>query len=405
MATISGRRSEMFLAQEFMKQHPDIGVIYEASPANWQEISGKIFAEFASGDAPDVLEGVAGLAERGLLLDLDPLIARDSKEIDFSDFYEPSVEPSPLDDRRYGLPVYGMLIVVLFYNKDLFDSAGIPYPDASWTWQTFVDAAKRLTLDTDGDGYTDVYGCNVFLTSVSGQGPIMWSYGCDYLNREMNKVTVNCPECVEAFQMLYDLRWKHNVLPRVSEGREGAPTLMLFSAGRFAMEVTHAALIRDLRAAGHKIRWDVAPVPKGPRGRATRFGSYPLSIASTTKHPEEAWELLKFLASPFAMRTRLRMGSAAFTPARRSVAESPDYLGVTPPDHPEVFVDAIGYARMDRCQECVIGPEISQAIQTQLDLLWLNKPSVDEALRRAEAEAAPIMKRYLHETQETGRKP
>ena len=92
---------------------------------------------------------------------------------------------------------------------------------------------------------------------------------------------------------------------------------MMFSSGAFAMDVNHAHLMRFLRAAGGEMRWDVAPVPKGPEGRATRFATFDLCISKTTKHPEEAWELLKFLSSPFAMRTRLKMGSAGYTPARR----------------------------------------------------------------------------------------
>lgn len=405
MATLNGRRSELFLVNEFGRLHPDIEVIYEVSPANVEEIGGKLLVEFATGDAPDVSESVRALIDKGLALNLTPFIARDRQEMGFDDFYKLSLEFSTLRGDVYGLPAYGMLVVVLFYNKDVFEEVGVAYPDESWTWNTFVNAAKKLTLDRNGDGHTDVYGCNMFINSVSGQGPVMWSYGGDYLNDDLTKVTVNSPECIKAFQLLHDLRWKYKVLPRLSEGREGTPAVMMFSSGAFAMDVNHAHLIRFLRSAGGNMRWDVAPVPKGPKGRATRFATFDLSISNTTKHPEEAWKLLKFLSSPFAMRTRLKMGAADYTPSRRSVAQSPDYLSINPPDHPEVFIRALDYARLDKCGFFIEGGEIYRAIQTQLDLVWLNKTSVEEAVRLAEADAVEILDRYLAGKQQASQQP
>ena len=89
------------------------------------------------------------------LLPLDPFIEKGIISVD--NLSEATLDMYRFDGKLYAIPS-GVSTTLLFYNKDMFDAAGAAYPDESWTWNEYIETAKKLTRDTNSDGKIDVWG-------------------------------------------------------------------------------------------------------------------------------------------------------------------------------------------------------------------------------------------------------
>ncbi|NIR00161.1 MAG: extracellular solute-binding protein, partial [Gemmatimonadales bacterium] len=133
------------LCERFEVEHPGIRVEVVNEPGD--RAMDKLQAMVAAGNPPDVMS-IHGafftpLAAKGALLDLDPLIAEDPT-FDLEDFYPALVELCRHEGKLFSLPRYTS-VYVLFYNRDLFDGAGLRYPEETWTWDDYLAAARKLT--------------------------------------------------------------------------------------------------------------------------------------------------------------------------------------------------------------------------------------------------------------------
>ena len=159
---------EQFWEQEivipgFEAAHPDVKINLVVVP--WNEFDTQFSILSAAGTPPDVWsawgsDNFADYVARGLVADLTPYIARDA--YDLSDFFPEVLDSYDFDGKRYGLPMQTTASFV-FYNKDMFDAAGVAYPptswdDTSWTYAAFVEKCAQLTANTD-DPEQAVYGC------------------------------------------------------------------------------------------------------------------------------------------------------------------------------------------------------------------------------------------------------
>ncbi len=392
------RDAETSLVEQFLENNPGVVVQYEEAAADPKLGLRKLVREFDRGKAPDVfaVDDVAGFCARGMLLNLEKYVVRDADRVDLDECYPLAVDYTRFDGTvtgrgdLYGLPAFGMVTFALYYNRDLFDEAELEYPDETWTWTEFVEAAKKLTRDTDGDGFSDQYGCADLVLSGVGYQPVLWSFGASYLDESMTKPAVGTEEFRDAFRFVHDLYWKHRVIGSPTDDRGQPDLVMSFAGGRFAMMVASCGLAPELRRFGSSLEWDVAPVPKGPAGRATPFASYNLGINSKTNHPEAAWELLQFLTSTETVGKRAYAQVIRTTPPRRPIAGSWIYLGVSPPKHAQVFVDAVQYGRIDPSARFDGGPEISRAIQTELVPFLQNEMPLDEAVANAQRKGSEL---------------
>ena len=141
----------------FMEKNPDVKVELMMLP--WDAYHRKILTMFAAGSKLDVMRLANSyfpqFMEKGALLPLDDLVTKDKEEIDLDDFYPEALMGCRAENGQIcGLPV-DIAGWAIYYNRGLFDSAGRPYPDESWTWDTLLDVAKKLTRDLDGDGIID----------------------------------------------------------------------------------------------------------------------------------------------------------------------------------------------------------------------------------------------------------
>lgn len=312
------------LIAEFEKEHPDIEVVYQRASGDYFV---KVQTLMVANICPDVLDftgkRVNAFRLKGTLLNLMPYIKRDKFDLD--DYFEVGLRDAQMTkDSLYYLPIEGSG-TVLFYNQDAFDEVGLSYPDDTWTWKTFRDAAIALTGDLDGDGRNDRIG--VYVDYWWGEMmPWIWSNGGKLVNESQTECLLNRHEAVEAMQFITDLETKYHVTSKALGGTKSAGMYENFATGRIGMVCDIIYGMESLIPATRKgsIRWNVALPPMGKVCRPIRYTSSGFVIWKGSKHPEQAWELLKFLEGRKFMKEYC--WARYFIPARKSLALSKEFL-------------------------------------------------------------------------------
>jgi multiple sugar transport system substrate-binding protein len=324
MLTYQDWRTDWFppMAREMLGRYyefnPNIIVFYTPDPEDLSEV---MLEEMRAGTAPDVFQGCCTFfpiwAQEGHLLDLRPFIERDLDEEVLSDWdraqYEAFVTP---DGARYGVPKFHGALA-LYYNKDLFDAHGVAYPDDTWTQDEYLDAMRQLTLDTDADGATDVWG---------GMIDVSWDRVQIHVNAWGGNIVdparpaacaMDEPPAVAALEWLRARMWDDKVMATLLDV-QNLSTRDAFIAGSVATVEDGSWALKDILAEA-PFRVGVAPLPAGPAGRVTLATTDGFGIYSGTQHPEEAWQLLKFLISD---EYGLAMARANFLqPAKASLVD------------------------------------------------------------------------------------
>jgi hypothetical protein len=178
----------------------------------------------------------------------------------------------------------------VYYNRDLFDEAGIPPPDTSWTWSDLKAIARRLTRDLDGDGKTDRYG--IFIGSHFVE--LLEQMNSDPIPRRALLLSLP-PSSLEAYREYVSLM-EEGIMPDLRRVQAmGMQAVQLLQSGKVAMlveTVPHQTLFETL-----DMRWGIAPVPRfgGRSVRYFRSGSGGLSISAQSQHPAEAWRALRWI--------------------------------------------------------------------------------------------------------------
>jgi multiple sugar transport system substrate-binding protein len=370
------------LCSQFEAAHPNIRVEIQNEPGD--RAMEKLQQMAAAGNAPDVMS-IHGayfipMAARATLLDLDPLIADDTS-FDLGDFYPELVDLCHYQGALYSLPRYTS-VYVLFYNQDLFDAAGAPHPGKGWTWDDYLAAARKITRD-DPDpekrrlgAVIDFWGARIY--------PWIWANGGRILNDDETRCLLDQPEAQEALQFLVDLRHRWGVCPPTTMA-DRRQNIAMFTSGRVGMFQTGAWDIQTMRNA-KALRWDVAPLPKR-KEHATLLGMENYAIGANTEHPQEAWELFKFLLGPAAQETMAR--KLEKQPSLQSVANGPYLQQETDYDR-SVFVEAMDYAH--QAPNVPEWDRVSHFIQEQLDLIWIGEVSVEDGTRRAAKQVTEVLR-------------
>jgi multiple sugar transport system substrate-binding protein len=341
------------IVDAFTAKNPTIKV--KVTVADWDSYWPKLQTDFAGGNAPDVflMDGplYPDYQTRDQLLDLTPLITRDGfdtgtlADIAVKDFVAP-------DGHLYGLP-RDLNAIALFYNKTMFDAAGIAYPDGTWDWAKLVDAATKLTKTSGGT--TSQWG---FYTETSDMenywSSLVWQAGGDILSADKKTAVINSDQAAAGIQFLQDLIYKDKVMPQPAPGGSGDA----FENGQAAMEANGSWLVPTHEAAG--ISFGVAPLPKGPAGQATSVNPSGVVVYKGTKSPDAAWEFVKcYTGSDLqAMIATLK----ASMPANKQVLTG-QYASSF--DGGRTFVDALAYAHLKPSFRGY--NEFSTALQDELD--------------------------------------
>src|SRR4051812_39068257 len=206
-------KNQQAIVDAFHAVEPKITV--KVSVSDWDTYWDKLQTGLAGGAAPDVFAMDGPLfpdySSRDVLLDLTPYIQKESYPL--TSLNELAVKDFTIDGKQLGLP-RDLNVIALFYNKDLFDKAGVAYPDDSWDWQKLVDVAKQLTKDTNSDGKTDQWGLYTETTDMENYwSSLVWQNGGDILAPDGKTTVLDTPQATGGLQFLQDLIWKEKVVP------------------------------------------------------------------------------------------------------------------------------------------------------------------------------------------------
>jgi multiple sugar transport system substrate-binding protein len=374
------------IVADFEKNHPSIKIKEEIGVRQEQ-----LQTQMAGNSAPDVIhfanKSLADFGTRGTLLDLREYIKRDNYNIE--DIYPQAFkEGSVPSGAIYGMPTTGGP-EVLYYNKDLFDKAGLNYPDENWTWDDYLEAAKALTKDINQDGRIDQYGTTVGVSGWCGSLPWLWAAGGDLMNDDVSKCIVNSPEAQTAIQFLVYLD-KHKAAVKSSSATEMGGGREMFMTGKLGMFIYLPWNTLNHLAKCKSLRWDMALVPKGPKGRFPRYTGECFSIWIGSKHKEESWEFIKYLCSK---EVSILFAKSNWMPARKSVAESAYFIKEGTPYHEEIYIESMKYARALSSIPYLGGQggRMAGIWETEITLTLLEKQTVAKALERIEKQVNAVL--------------
>lgn len=288
-----------FLQDTFGKDHPNIKVSVEPAPDSRDE---KLIAAMVGGNAPDVFEtwgdNVTQFADRGQVTDVDPLVKRDYKADDLKDFYEWQWRDFVLPSRiRFGLPKY-VNVMFIWYNKDIFDKAGVKPPDDTWTHQTYAETAIKLTqkkgdaVDTWGL-YYPVWSWDRFWYKIDAWG------GHVVDPNDNTHAILDSSEAQQAFEWSRKLMWDDKAMAQrllLAGSGQSYNTQDLFATGKFAMVEDGFYPFSMAKTIQKKVNWAYAHTPPGPKERKVLGTTDGFSMWKGSKSADASWELLKFLA-------------------------------------------------------------------------------------------------------------
>nr|WP_260986857.1 extracellular solute-binding protein [Paenibacillus terrae] len=275
---------------KFEEQHPDIHVEIKLTP--WNEYWTKLETAATGGNLPDVFwingASLPKYASNNQLLNLDDY-AKDTS-LDFGNYPQGLVDIYTYDGKHYGVPK-DMDAIGLWYNKSLFDQAGIPYPDETWDWNKAVEAAQKLTDPANG-----IWGLPAQFQGQTGYYNTILEAGGGFYTDDGKKSLYDSPESIRGLQLQTDLIHKYKVSPTLAQMTDTSPK-DLFRSGKVAMLIDGSWNVKDFATNEYtKNNVDVALLPKDKLRTSVIHGLANVGAANT-KHPKEVIEFLDFLGS------------------------------------------------------------------------------------------------------------
>lgn len=311
---------DLEFVEEFNATHPNIRVIVDNTPAG--ETYSKLALTTESGNPPDVYMTywTSGAASNGLAYDLTPFLEKEGS--DFFDAYTESAWTfNEYGGKYYGVP-YRVAPVAVIVNKNMFEKAGVPLPPNDWTWEDFLETARKLTNKENGEYGWCLTGSAESPGTDAQFYPFLFSAGGKMINGD-GTAGFNSPEGVEALQWMVDVVQAGEVVPPGTTSASNNTCVDMLAADKVAMWIDASLWLGFIRTPRPEVNITLATMPVGTIA-STDNGGTGLGMASKTKHPEEAWEFLKYLMSDDVMK-RWAM-AASFVPGNKAVLADPEFL-------------------------------------------------------------------------------
>ncbi len=287
---------EMFneMIEVYEEAHPNVTI--EAQYISSNDYETKLITAFSGGAAIDCFavaapNTLASYVNKEQVLALDDLIA--STGLDTSGI-QATLDSIAIDGQTYGLP-YKTSSWFVVYNKDIFDAAGVAYPDGDWTWEEYAEIAAQLT---SGEGADKIYG------SLNFQPTSLWwrlpANGKGSINCRYEDQLDDWLDAAEFCKQLSDDGYQPPYADRAGEA--GADYTGAFLTGQYGMMYNGDWVIEMLNTAisgGETLNYDIAPLPHWEGEEALTVGSpATLQIAQSSEHPEEAFDFISFVTGP-----------------------------------------------------------------------------------------------------------
>jgi len=370
----------------YSESHP--GVTVEMTNNTWGDHQKVVPTWAAANTLPDIVyvHGSRAFpwAFEGITIPTQDYIASD-EAFDVASIWEESLSLYRFRGVQHAIP-YDHGPLILGYNKNMFDEAGIAYPDASWTFDKMREVAAQLTK-TDGDvpqwGWSGSYPN----FGNTGYGPSISGWGATLLNDEETELLLDSAEARTAIQFWMDMIHVDKSAPTPAESEafeQGA-----WISGRVGMTPA-ASWNAPTFTKFCPFTWDVAPLPAGPVKRSTgSFGSG-YGITKDTKHPDAAWEYMSAYLSEEGM-IYMWGDTGRGSPARESGYRAWMASAVAP-EHAEFFIDALNeYALTGRPYQTLAAAELGDITGRQAGLLRSGETDVETAINAIMAEGQPVL--------------
>lgn len=355
------------IIQAFQAENP--GIVVEVSTAPFADYFTLLQADVVSGDAPDVFElnfeNFVTYAANDTLMDISEYLSGDAP------YYPRALEAFQYEGAQLALPET-FSTVLLFYNADLFDAAGLEYPAADWTWADAVVAAEAIkALGDDTWGLFSPVQFWEFYKKAGQNGE------CEFFNEDMTESTLNSAACVATLETMISFI-DSGLMPTQAQ-MSGMGDGELFLSGKLGMIVTGIWMFDAFKDA--PFTWDVQLEP-GLNQKGHHFFANGVGVSATTANPEAAAKWAEFLTAS-ATAAEVRVASAWELPALDAPELFEAYLQLTPPENREAVFAAL---------ESPVTPpvierqnEMQDAVNLQITRAVDGEVSAQEALDEAKA--------------------
>lgn len=285
----------------------ETGIKTDIQITPWKDYWTMLEAATTGGNMPDVFwmhsQQIGTYAQfDDVLLDLTDQIG-ESDIIDSSKYPEDIVELYTNDaGKQIGIPK-DVDTAAVWYNKDMFDEAGIAYPTADWTWEDFREIAKKLTKE-DGSQYGTAMKPGSDQESWYGT---IYAYGGNVISEDKKKSGFDDEKTLEALSVIEGII-KDGSMPEYATLADNE-TVALQEAGTVAMTFQGSWMVSELGVNDFlKEHIAIAPLPKGPEGAVSMSNGLAWSASAQGKHTEEAWKLIEYLGSKEAQEKQAELG-------------------------------------------------------------------------------------------------
>ena len=367
----------------FQEKNPDIKLVLEPHPGTPGRP--KFITALRTGTQPDIgllnIYWVKDFAVNNWAVPLDPYLTEEHR----SDIIKPYLNICSYKGKTYGI-FQSTDCGAVIYRKDLFDQAGVNPPEIEevWTWDEFVDASKKLTVDKDMDGKVDQWGLGIVghrsgPTSFS-QFPFFWMLGGEILDEE-GLPAFNSEAGIKSLQFFHDLVYKHKVSPKESYSYKWSDVQQGILADKYGMVFLGSWSAPSWnKTPGLEGKFGVIRYPDPQKGAQSisTSGGWPWAILSKDRKIQDAAaKFINSIVSKEAMRERcVKEGGL---PTRKSVWEMDEFFK-TP--IMQVYKRQIEGAKMKPGDPiyAIVQDEYTLALQE----VMANNKSPDQALRDAE---------------------
>lgn len=316
------------IAEAFNQRQQKVRVVAEAPGDNSYV---KLDTLIAGGMPPDAAwtqgsQWMRYLAQ-GVLLDLAPIVSKDRSFPADKIFIKAHDEQTKFRGKTYVMPL-NTGGFALYFNKDLFDRAGVRYPSDGWTWDDWFRTAEKLTSSS---GDQKQWGHTVY-SNYKWNVPWMKQIQKEGWDRPMApaKCQLDDPAIVDAMRRQADMRLRYQYAPMPADGTD-------FYKGRVAMNISGEWEMWRLRQEG-RVKWDVAVLPRNKRAATLLFVQGSM-VLNTTRAPDAIWTWLKELTTEDAQRQVIQASSRM--PATPELAQKlflPYAQQEFGAEHPDVFM-------------------------------------------------------------------
>lgn len=308
------------LVAAFQETYPNVTVEVQETTGGTDNYLTKLVSQLASGTAPDIIAAenamMAKFVDSNLLLSLNDMIDADDS-LDTDEYFPHLLEYYTFDGNIYGLPYDAQPVSMFFFNKGLFDEAGLEYPTEEWTWDDMLEAAIALTKKDDAGRVTQ-YG-----VLANEWRNYVYSNGGRIMDDVMNPTTcvINSDEAAAGVQFMSDLILKHGVMPSPDTlSTSGVSGPDMFATGQIAMFNTGYWPLVDLPDRWNDIDLGLTMFPKSPEGGfGVTTGGTAYCVANGSQNPELAYEFVKYFMGEQGWQ-------AAYDAATRGIIYPPAHI-------------------------------------------------------------------------------